>query len=630
MFTVDIDRSTIGDNYLKAFPLGSDPVYIERTEHDCQTCRQFIKFIGTAVTINSDGSLDTIWDVDGLVEPYVTVAATLSAQVKSASIKSIFLHNEPKAGSQLTQQILTDSSVKNWDHFWAVIPDHLYERDIATKKGMSESRAGVHKRSLETISIDTLLIVQDLIQSDSIYRGAEHLAKLNSFITMKNAFESVDNQDSYAWLTYNKSGAGIRNTVIGSLLIDIEEGKDIETAVKSFESKVAPSSYKRPKAVVTKRMMENAIKQIDELGIRDSLNRRQALPTDVSVNDVIFADRGIKLSDQDPLMAMFDEIPTEIKGLDNATEITMDRFISDIVPNSTKLSLIVGKAQSANQIQISAPEDDSAPNILQWDNNFAWAYNGNVTDSDIATKVKAAGGKVDGFLRFSIQWNENGKCSSNDLDAHCTTPNKHIYYGKKEADGGSLDVDITNPGNDVAVENITWADQGSIPNGKYRFYVNNYSGRNIGGFRAEIAIGDELYNYDISDDVTSDITVAIVSVNDGEFSIEHNYPHTMSTATSIVPVKMMMLSPNHWGDSEQGNKHFIFITEPAEEQQPFRGLFNEYLSPTLYEHRKVFDMLASKMMCEPVVNGLSGYGFSSTRRTSVYVKADNRLYKVLV
>ena len=79
----------------------------------------------------------------------------------------------------------------------------------------------------------------------------------------------------------------IKNAVIGTLLTDISEGYDLDDAVKSYESKVAPTNYKRPTALITQKIIDSAMKTIEELGISESLKRRYAIISDLSVNNVI-------------------------------------------------------------------------------------------------------------------------------------------------------------------------------------------------------------------------------------------------------------------------------------------------------------------------------------------------------
>ena len=49
LFVVDVPD--IFEEYLRAFPEGSDPIFRERTEHDCSCCKQFVRRLGTVVSI---------------------------------------------------------------------------------------------------------------------------------------------------------------------------------------------------------------------------------------------------------------------------------------------------------------------------------------------------------------------------------------------------------------------------------------------------------------------------------------------------------------------------------------------------------------------------------------------------
>ena len=45
-------------------------------------------------------------------------------------------------------------------------------------------------------------------------------------------------------------------------MVDLSEGVDLDTAVTKFEKVMAPTNYKRPKAIFTKRMVEEAEKEL--------------------------------------------------------------------------------------------------------------------------------------------------------------------------------------------------------------------------------------------------------------------------------------------------------------------------------------------------------------------------------
>lgn len=88
----------------------------------------------------------------------------------------------------------------------------------------------------------------------------------------------------------------------------------------------------------------------------------------------------------------------------------------------------------------------------------------------------------------------------------------------------------------------------------------------------------------------------------------------------FVPVNSVMFSPNHWDEQSIGNKHWFFLLDGAVNNEPTRGIYNEYLNSALDKHRKVFEVLGNKTQCPPTADQLSGLGFSSTKGDSLIVQ----------
>lgn len=362
------------------------------------------------------------------------------------------------------------------------IPERLLERksDIPTIKAKVRDRKNVFKRSLDEITEEAVDTVLELIASNTLYRGQEWERVLKDFRKYQREYNGLSDEekDTYTWtkaMTIGDVIGRIRNHSIGTLLVNISEGMDLDNAVKAYENVVAPANYKRPKAIFTKKMLEDAKKTVTDLGYMDSLQRRFARLDDITVNNILFCNRDAAPRIQGGL-DIFDEMSKEVavnpKKFSKVEEISAEKFVSDVLPTAKELEVLFENRHKKNMVSLIAPVNKDAKNMMKWSNPFSWAYSGNMTDSEMKERVKNAGGAVDGVLRFSIQWNAGKDWNRDDFDAHCKTPCQHIFFSHMFDSGtrGRLDVDVINPvKGKPAVENITWADKSKMVDGDYEF-----------------------------------------------------------------------------------------------------------------------------------------------------------------
>jgi len=650
LFKLGVPKETLWEVY-NNFPEEADPIYKENKKHDCNACKHFIRRYGDVVTI-VDNKIVSMWDnFDSLEYPYREVAKRMHDIVHSYRIKKYFITKERNMGVDNNKALDDNGNVIVFNHLHYKLPnDRVYQgyASIGEVEGAYQANFDVFERSMRELTKEAGEIVLDLINQKSLYRGEEFKEKIKDFLSYKNIYDNLAEEEKENWcwvhsIDKNNGVMRIRNTAIGTLLVDLSNGQDLNTAVSKFESIMAPANYQRPKALITKKMVDNAEKKINELGLQDALPRRFATLDDITVDNVIFVNRK---SYQKMIGNVFDELKKEIpdspKKFDKVEEIDAETFINDIVPNAKNIKAMVQGKHEANFVSLIAPVNKDAPKIFRWNNNFSWAYKGDVTDS-MKENVKKAGGNVEGVLRFSIQWNDNGG-NENDFDAHCIEPGRNeIFFEKKDnhKTTGNLDVDIINPNGEVAVENITWSDKRKMEEGIYQFFVHNYSHRGgRSGFKAEIEYDGEICSFDYPRELKQNENVMVAKI---EFSrekgikfIESLEGNTQSreiwgiTTNKFTPVSSIMFSPNYWDEQKGiGNKHYLFMLEGCKNYEKPRGLFNEFLRNDLKENRKVFEVLGSKMRVEDSENQLSGLGFSSTKRNDLIVKVEGNFNRVL-
>lgn len=659
LFAVRVDKDEMWETYLSSFPVGTNPIFRERTEHDCSCCRGFIKNIGNAVVLK-DGKIETIWDFDFDDSTYSPVLKAMSNFIRKHEIGDVYLSTEKKIGCHHNFEQMESVGTHRWDHFYLELPEKLMCRNSLQKNAdLNEFRTAkdVLLRSLREISMDAVDTILELCCTNTLYKGQEYEHMVKTFKELKTEFNKLDSekdQSLYAWeksLAVGNVVSRIRNHAIGTLLVNVSEGMDLDEAVRQYESITAPSNYKRSKPIFTKKMLENAKKTIEKMGYAESLLRRHANLDDITINDILFVNRDdaerVKGTEDifDTLSKMTKDSGSA-KKFSKVEEITAETFVNEVLPTVTNVEVYLENKLASNFVSLIAPKNSDTKSMFKWGNNFSWAYAGNLTDS-MKERVKAAGGKVDGDLRFSIQWNEEGNDDC-DLDAHCKEANGYeIYYGSAKKPTysptkGQLDVDIIHPGHNIAVENITWADRKTMKNGTYKFFVHQYSGSVKKGFRAEVEFDGEIYSFDYPHGMRTgeDVMVAEVTLKDGQFSIKCLLDESRSSKTiwnlktnEFVPVSVICYSPNHWStaDNQTGHKHLFFMLKNCINEENPSGMFNEYLVQELYDHRKVMEALGGQMRVENTNDQLSGLGFALDKRAELIVKVSGsveRTFKI--
>lgn len=650
LFILDVEKELLWMAYLEAFPEGA-----VRQEFNCNHCKHFITRYGAIVSIDENYNIHSYWEdveADGI---FANVANSMLQVIRGSKIRNIFITVEATMGCKCNQQIKEDARIITWDHFYAIPTSNLVIcRDEAPSfRAGTKSTHDVWKRTLSEINPNAVQAVLDLIMDNNLYKGDTYLFQIDR---LKKTFDelselALDNTklDNYAWVTSCKLPDAIThvaNSAIGQLLKDISETNNLEESVKKFEAMVAPYNYHRPKGIITKTQVEKAYKTVIDLGYEDSLERRHAKVEDISVEDVIFVNRETRKRMSGGFDILMNETSSKADlNLDKqAIPITIENFLNNIVTKANKLELLFDNSFINNLVTLTAPVHKESPSIFKWDNGFAWAYNGNISDA-IKQRVKEVGGKVDGYMRISLHW-----FNYDDLDLHMESPYGHIYYGNR---GGLLDIDMNPGGGNAATErsNPKKCSRNSVENiifskvpkkGNYKIFVNNFAKVEYIdlGFEVEIELKGTVYRYVYNKDIYDRQNVPVLDFTSNGRTITITKEYLGSTKATketwgiktqnFIEVSAICLSPNYWGNNKIGSKHYFFILKNCKNPDAVRGYFNEYLKDELTKnHKRVFEVLASKSLTPYDDNQMSGVGFIATTHNSIMIKVDSgKIYKV--
>lgn len=269
LLRVNIDLDQLWQVYQNAYPEEINTIFRQRKYYDGNYDRYFIKRLGSVIGYNTKTQeIETVWNVE-VPEYYQTVANVMKDYVLSfiekGKVESYFLTTERVAG-HLSNTDNYDPTII-WDHFYAKIPSQYLvdKKDIGTVLGDQNTNYTLAKSSIDLISLDSLETILELIDQNSLYRGEEFESLVKSYLDFRKSLTNLSPTlvDMKCFeLGIKKGGvARFKNTVIGTLATDLSEGVELDKAVASFESKVAPTNYKRTTALITSKMIKQAQEQ---------------------------------------------------------------------------------------------------------------------------------------------------------------------------------------------------------------------------------------------------------------------------------------------------------------------------------------------------------------------------------
>lgn len=668
LFRLNITGQQIWETYLSGFKPENDPVFRDpnSSTHTCNNDMNFIRRYGNVVAVDENYNIISMFDIDVTDTVYEDSIKAIEQLLSTGIPTEVFFETFEELNSlpyekctknQDKFQLGHIKTLKKYtqdeaDKFGKVNTQDVYEfwhfhtylsgmfvdtsgKSVESIMGNYRNAKNVFERAMQEIPLDTLILVKDLIIQGSLLNGEAHLFKLEQFIPLKEEYDSISAKvrNNWCWVkSYNLPIAKFRNELIGTLCVELAEGIELNEACLTWNKRVDPANYMKAKAPIIAKQIAEAAKFIEENGYTESFNRRFATLSDIDVSEIKHMNVDGKVEKQSVLFAgVQPSVSTRHKRsqFDGIEEVSIDDFMSKILPTCASVEAFMENRLENNLVSlIAANVMDSKP-IFKWSNNYSWTYNGNLTGkSQIKENVKAAGGKITGLLRCSLQWNDDDTKGCVDYDLHCVTPFTEILYNNKGdyKSGGKLDVDMIRPSK-VGIENITW--QKKMPDGIYKFKVHTFCSGNNTGFKAEIEFDGNTYNYHCNKTTSykSFVDVATLTVKNGVMSIQHHLPETNSNKTlwniqsgEFHKVNLVCLSPNHWGSNNIGNKHYFFMLDGCHSDVSLRSFHNEYLIGDLLTHRKVTEVLADTTRLTPTKAQLAGLGFNSTVQDEIIVK----------
>lgn len=358
------DAADLWDIYLNNLPSN-------RQYYNCNCCKSFIQRYGNLVTIDENGKTSSVlWAA--IVPRFFDVSVSkLRKAVESAKVTNVCVSSEKMFG--------TPKSPKGWTHLCGANPKvhkHAVKSAYQREAELTQDYILIAKtiNGYDANTIETALKILKSEQFPGYEKSlgmAEWYAELHTRLSNTNSQNYRRNIIFKAIADAPLGFAHASNTMLGTLFDDIKSGKSFESCKRAWADKMHPLKYQRPTAPVSDNQIEVAEKLVTKLGVANSLKRRYALLEEVIAVGHVWTPPATftKASSEGVFTHLRGQktLPSAIKIPDQS--ITWNKFNRDVLPSVRTMQILC--PDRGGYVGVTAAEDQAAPLIFQWNNQFA-------------------------------------------------------------------------------------------------------------------------------------------------------------------------------------------------------------------------------------------------------------------
>jgi len=356
--------------FLEHLPAG------RRQHYACRTCRRFVDQYGGLVAIGAYGDLTSpLWhqyEAPGFFEDAVQALAN---KVSKARVTGVFYSGETVWGRDSNAS--PKSPTGAWHHMHIQPSFNMVHRGAikTADQVIAEKREEHHMlaRSLADYPIEIVQQAHTLLTTDALYRSEKCIGVATWLLELHTTLAATKNtrlRDNFIWRAIASAPPGfahVRSTMIGTLLDDLVASKPFAEIKRSFDAKMAPLEYRRPKAAPTDGQLAAAEAVVAKLNAAGALARRYATLEEV-VGHALWVPK--QPSAPAPSGGVFDHLRSTARASETidvpAQVITWDKFNWTVLPKAERIELLVPIVSQGFFAFVTATNPE-APPILQWD-----------------------------------------------------------------------------------------------------------------------------------------------------------------------------------------------------------------------------------------------------------------------